>query len=59
MTLKEKIKKEIDQLPESVLSQLQRYLNNLKINNRGNKNIPKLHLKGQYDDIDIRHQAYE
>lgn len=59
MTLKEKIKKEIDDLQDRILIQLQRYLKNLHINDKVEKDISKLHLKGQYDDLDIRHQAYE
>ena len=59
MTLKEKMKKEIDHLPDRILIQLQRYLKNLRINQKVAKDIPKLHLRGQYDDLDIRHQAYE
>jgi hypothetical protein len=59
MTLKEKLKREIDRLPDKILIQLQRYLKNLNINEKVEKGIPKLHLKGQYDDLDLRRQAYE
>jgi len=59
MTVKEKIKKEIDRLPDKTVEQLLRYLNTIKVKNKKHRIIPTLHLKGQYDNINIRHQAYE
>jgi hypothetical protein len=59
MTTKEKLKKRIDLLPEELLDQVQQYLDNIKTNKRSKQNIETIHLKGQYDNLDIRQQAYE
>ncbi len=59
MKIKEKIKKEIDTMPEELLYELQKYLNRINKRTNTKKKIRKLHLKGQYDNINIRHKAYE
>ena len=60
MELKEKIKKEIDSMPEEMLYRLQKYLDSIKKENSERKRqIRTLHLKGQYDNINIRKIAYE
>ena len=59
MELKEKIKKEIDSIPEEYLPQLERYLKTIKSNKRKQLRIKTLHLKGKYDNLNLRKLAYE
>ncbi len=59
MTTKEKIKKRIDSLPDELLDQVQKYLDSIKTKRKPKRKIRTLHLKGQYDSIDIRRKAYE
>lgn len=59
MELKEKIKKEIDSLPEEYLLQLERYLEIMKSGPQKKKRIKTLHLKGKFDNLNIRKLAYE
>lgn len=59
MTIKEKIKKEIDLLPDELLDQVQKYLDNIKVTRIKRKELHTLHLKGQYDNMDLRQKAYE
>ncbi len=59
MELKEKIKKEIEDMPEELLYKLQNYLNSIKRESKMKLQIRTLHLKGQYDNINIRRIAYE
>ncbi|MHB2155173.1 hypothetical protein ACX8XN_12380 [Calditrichota bacterium GD2] len=59
MELKEKIKKEIDLIPEEYLPQLERYLKTIKSGKRKQLHIKTLHLKGKYDNLNLRKLAYE
>ncbi len=59
MELKEKIKHEIDSLPEEYLPQLERYLKTIKSKDIKKKQIKTLHLKGKFDNLNIRKVAYE
>ena len=59
MTTKQKIKKELDSLPESVLNKIYEYLHLLKHGKKKQTGLKKLHLKGQFDNINIRRAAYE
>jgi len=59
MRIKEKIKKDIDAMPEELLYQLQKYLDSIKSSPPKKVKIKNLHLKGQYDNVNIRQKAYE
>lgn len=59
MVIKEKIKKEIDLLPDELLWKIQKVLDSIKIPKGRRKKIRTLHLKGQYDNLNIRQNAYE
>ena len=59
MELKEKIKHEIDSIPEEDLHQLERYLEIIKSGKINKKQIKTLHLKGKFDNLHIRRLAYE
>ncbi len=59
MTIKEKIKEEIDLLPDELLDQVQEYLNSIKVSRIKREKTHTLHLKGQYDSMNLRQKAYE
>ena len=59
MELKEKIKKEIDSIPEEYLFQLEKHIKILKNNIQKEKRIKTLHLQGKFDKVNIRKMAYE
>jgi len=60
MELREKIKKEIDNMPEELLYCLQRYLEDIvKKDDQRKRQIKTIHLKGQYDNLNVRKIAYE
>ena len=59
MELKEKIKKEIDMIPEEYLPQIERYIKIIKSEKTKKKQVKTTHLKGKFDNIDIRRLAYE
>lgn len=59
MVTKENLKKEIDKLPQDLLKQVYQFLHSMK-GKTGKKNrIRSFKLKGQFDDINIRENAYE
>jgi len=59
MELKEKIKKEIDMIPEEYLPQIERYIKIIKSEKTKKNQVKTTHLKGKFDNIDIRRLAYE
>jgi len=59
MDIKEKIKREIDLLPDDLIKNLQMYLATIKARSSRKRKIPALKLKGQYDRLKIRQKAYE
>ena len=59
MKIKEKIKKEIDQMPDELLYEVEKYLKTINKRNKMKRKIRKLHLHGHYDNVNIRQQAYE
>jgi len=59
MTIKEKLKKRIDLLPDELLDQVQTYLDSIKPQPKHERKIQTLHLKGQYDNLNVRQKAYE
>ncbi|MBD3374337.1 hypothetical protein GF406_04810 [candidate division KSB1 bacterium] len=59
MTTKEKVKDEIDNMPEELLDQVYEFINALKIKKARNKKIHTYRLKGRFDNMNIRERAYE
>ena len=59
MALKEKIKKEIDMIPEEYLPQIERYIKIIKRGKTKKKKVKTIHLEGKFDNIDIRRLVYE
>jgi len=58
MEIKDKIKKEIDQLPDELLYEVHKYLKKIKNQKSTRKRIRSIHLQGKYDNINIRQKAY-
>lgn len=59
MTTKEKVKDEIDSMPEELLDQVYEFINALKIKKERDKRIHTYRLKGHFDNMNIRERAYE
>lgn len=60
MTTKEKIKKNLDELPEDLIEQIYQFVESIKPKNSlPKKRIQTFHLNGQFDKINIRQSAYE
>lgn len=55
MITKQKIKKEIDEIPDDLLEEIYQFINSLK----KKKNLHTFKLKGQFDELNIRQAAYE
>ncbi len=59
MTTKEKIKKEIDKLPDDIIEKLYKYINSLSTPKKSKKKIHTFNLRGQLDNVNLRERAYE
>ena len=59
MNTKEEIKKQIDSIPVEYLPLVQQYLNSLGNYQEKEKRIRTVHLKGSYDDTDLKKICYE
>lgn len=59
MTTKEKLKKEIDELPQNLLEQVYLFINSIKEKRPTKNRLRSFKLSGQFDDINIREKAYE
>lgn len=59
MTTKEKVKKEIDKLPDDTIEKVYKYIGTLKTKMTQKKKIHTFNLKGQLDNVDVRERAYE
>jgi hypothetical protein len=59
MTTRERIKKEIDKMPNDILEKVYKYISSLKTKTTHKNKIHTFNLKGQLDNINIRERAYE
>ena len=59
MTTKEKVKREIDQMPNDALEKVYKYISSLRKKTVQQKKVHTFNLKGQLDDVNIRERAYE
>lgn len=59
MTTKEKVKKEIDKMPDDTLEKVYKYIHSLRTKTIQKNKIHTFNLKGQLDDVNIRARAYE
>ncbi len=58
MTTKEKLKEEIDCLPSNLVEEVYQFISSIKMEKK-TKRFHSFKLKGQFDKIDIRKEAYE
>ncbi|MCF8259418.1 MAG: hypothetical protein K9J12_01475 [Melioribacteraceae bacterium] len=58
MVTKERIKREIDRMPNDLLEKVYKYINGLAYG-KTKKRFPTYKLKGQFDNINVREKAYE
>ncbi len=58
MVTKERIKREIDRMPNDLLEKVYKYINGLT-SREAKKKFPTYKLKGQFDNINTREKAYE
>ncbi len=59
MTTKEKIKKDLDELPNELLEQVQQFIESVRRGNSNRKEVRSFKLGGQFDELNIRQRAYE
>jgi hypothetical protein len=59
MDIKEEIKKQIDSIPVEYLPLVQQYLNSLRDYQKKDKRIRTMHLKGTYDDRELKKICYD
>jgi len=58
MVTKERIKREIDRMPNDLLEKVYKYINGLTPKET-KKKFPTYKLKGKFDNINAREKAYE
>ena len=59
MTIKEKIKNEVDKMPSDLIEKVYQYISTLGVKKIKKSRIHTFNLKGQLDDVNIRAKAYE
>ena len=59
MVTKEKIKREIDCMPNDLLEKVHKYIGGLTSKKTVKKKFHTYKLNGQFDDINVRERAYE
>ncbi len=59
MITKEKVKREIDRMPNELIVKVHKYINGLKSKKVTKEKLHTFGLKGQFDDINVRERAYE
>ncbi|MCF8303677.1 MAG: hypothetical protein K9I94_10425 [Bacteroidales bacterium] len=59
MSIKEKVKHELEYLNEEELQLVNEYIRNLRKPKNKKRGIKTHHFKGMFDHVNIRKQAYE
>ena len=59
VTIKDKVKKEIDKMPEDTLKQVYIFIKSIKFQKTKKKEIHTFKLNGQFNNVNIRERAYE
>ena len=59
MTTRERVKQEIDKIPDYLLSEVLEFIKSIKLEKPKNRVIHTFKLKGGFDNINIRSKAYE
>lgn len=57
MVTKERVKREIDRMPNELLEKVYKFINGLKTE-KPKKKFHTYKLQGQFDDINVREKAY-
>ena len=59
MTTKERLKKEIDNMPEDLIAEVDKFISSIKNNTERKQVLHTFKLSGNFDDLNIRAKAYE
>jgi len=59
MTTREKVKQEIDKIPDYLLDEVLGFINSVRFEKSNKREIHTFKLKGNFDNINIRSKAYE
>lgn len=59
MTTKEKIERDLDDLPSELLEQIYQFIKSVRSRNSNKKEVRSFKLGGQFDELNIRQRAYE
>ncbi len=59
MITKEKVKKEIDKMPDDLVQEVYEFISNIKTTKIRKGKLHTYKLKGKFDNLDIRESAYE
>lgn len=58
MITKEKVKKEIDRMPDDLVEEVYDFINNIQTTKTKKGKLHTYRLKGKFDNLDIRKIAY-
>ena len=59
MVTREKIKREIDRMPNDLLEKVHKYIGGLTPKKAKKKKLHTYKLNGQFDNMNVRERAYE
>jgi hypothetical protein len=59
MITKEKVKKEIDKMPDDLVQEVYEFISNIITTKTRKGKLHTYKLKGKFDNLDIRESAYE
>ncbi len=59
MITKEKVKKEIDKMPDDLVQEVYEFISNIITTKIRKGKLHTYRLKGKFDNLDIRESAYE
>ena len=59
MITKEKVKKEIDKMPDDLVQEVYKFISNIKTTKIRKGKLRTYRLKGKFDNLAIRESAYE
>ena len=59
MIIKEKVKKEIDKMPDDLVQEVYKFISNIKRTKIRKGKLHTYRLKGKFDNLAIRESAYE
>jgi len=59
MNSKDRVKEEIDQMPEELIEKVYQFITDIKKEQKEKRKLPSFNLNGIFDHTDIRKSAYE